>query len=267
MVAAACVGLTTNVLQVGMKIATKSITPDFTRIDPMKGLMRMFSKQSGMELLKSIAKVSLVGYVVYVFMKGEYSSMPRMAGLSPVAIGGAIGGLCWRLMMKACTIMFIIAVVDYVYQKMHFEGTLKMTKQEVKEEYKRSEGDPQIKAKIRQRQREMSKNRMMADVPKADVVIANPTHIAIAIKYDSDSMGAPIVIAKGQRLMAEKIKSIAAANGIPIVENKPVARLLYKVVEVGQSIPEELYSAVAEILSFVYRMSRNAGRNYNKAGS
>jgi flagellar biosynthesis protein FlhB len=259
---AAAVGIVSNVSQVGMKIAVKPLSPRMDRIDPLKGLMRLVSKQSGVELLKSVAKVAIVSYVVYAFLREEYPTMGRLAGMSLSTIGGEIGTMCWRLLVRACAAMLVIAILDYIYQRLSFEQSLKMTKQEVKEEYKRSEGDPQVKSRIRQRQREMARNRMMQEVPRADVVITNPTHIAVAIKYESERMSAPVVLAKGQRLVAEKIKAIAEANGIPIIENKPVARLLYKVAEIGHQVPEELYQAVAEILAFVYRMGQKAGKRY-----
>jgi flagellar biosynthesis protein FlhB len=226
----------------------------------------MVSMRSGVELIKSLLKVAIVGYVVYIFLRAEFPGMTKLSGLSPGAMGSAVGILCWRLVIRACAAMLIIAILDYMYQRLQFEQSIKMTKQEVKEEYKRSEGDPQVKGRIRQIQREMGKRRLAQDVAGAHVVITNPTQIAVAIKYDLENMEAPTVVAKGQRLLAQKIREIAEASGVPIVENKPIARLLYKVVEVGQQIPEELYQAVAEILAFVYRMGTKAGARYKATG-
>jgi flagellar biosynthetic protein FlhB len=259
---ACAIGVTTNVLQVGMRIAVKPLVPDFSKLDPFKGLTKLFTMKSLVELIKSMLKVGIVGYVAYNFLRGEYPSLTRLAGLDLRALSSAVGELCWQLVIRTASAMLIIAALDYMYQRYDFEQSIKMTKQEVREEYKRMEGDPAVKGRIRQRQMAMGRKRMMADVHKADVIITNPTRLAIAIQYDPHAMNAPVVIAKGQRLVAQKIKDIAAAHGIPIVENKPVARLLYKSVEVGQPIPEDLYQAVAEILAFVYRTSRKAGSKY-----
>jgi flagellar biosynthetic protein FlhB len=259
MIGLAVVSLTSNVLQVGLTVSAKSVAMDLSRIDPIKGIARLFSIRSAVEALKSIAKIAIVGLVVYSFLKRECPALIGLSDMPPSTAGGVIAGMCWRLLVKACAAMLVIAMVDYLYQRYAFEESIKMTKQEVKEEFKRSEGDPQIKARLRQRQREIARGRMVQAVPKADVIVTNPTHIAVALKYDPDEMNAPTVVAKGQRLLAEKIKAIAEAHRIPIVENKPIARLLYKTVEVGRQIPEDLYQAVAEILAYVYRLSRKIG--------
>jgi flagellar biosynthetic protein FlhB len=164
------------------------------------------------------------------------------------------GDLIWQLAIRVCSVILVIASIDYIYQRQQFEKSIRMTKQEVKEEFKRSEGDPKIRGAIRQRQREMSRRRMMQDVPTSDVVITNPTHYAVALKYDSQTMAAPVVVAKGQRLVAQRIKDIARKHHVPLVENKPVARALFASAEIGDSVPVELYQAVAEILAFVYRL-------------
>jgi flagellar biosynthetic protein FlhB len=211
------------------------------------------------ELLKSLIKVSAVGFVAFSYLKQGYPSLAKLAVTPFEEATAQVGALCWGLLTRTCAVIAVIAILDYMYQKIHLENSLKMTKQEVKEEYKRSEGDPQVKGQIRRRQRAMARRRrMMQDVPKADVVITNPTHLAVALKYDPSNMSAPIVLAKGQRLIAQQIKAIAAEHDITIVENKPVARMLYKVVEVGEPIPEDMYQAVAEILAFVFRVSRKA---------
>jgi flagellar biosynthesis protein FlhB len=249
------IALVANVTQVGLRVTPKAIKPDFTRIDPLKGITKLVSIRSLVELAKSIAKVGLVGYFVYAFLKNEYPSLMGLSGMSVQGIGLTLADMCWRLLVRGCIVMFVIGALDYIYQRLQFEQSLKMTKQEVKDEFKRSEGDPQIKSRMRQRFRELARRRMVQDVAKADVVITNPTHIAVALKYDSENMGAPTVVAKGQRLLAEKIKAVAAENRVPIVENKPIARLLYKTVEVGQQIPDDLYQAVAEILAYVYQLN------------
>lgn len=258
---AAAVGFTVNVAQVGLKVSTQPMAPDLNKLNPMSGMAKLFSQKSLVELVKSLVKIGIVGYIVYSFLKAELPYMNKLADMSLQASGAYIAGLCWSMVMRACAAMVIIAIVDYAYQRFQFENNLKMTKQEVKEEAKMQEGDPQIKGRIRQRQRQMSRQRMMSDVPKADVIITNPTHLAVAIKYDADNMAAPTVIAKGQRLLAQKIKEVAAANGVPIVENKPVARALYSAVEIGGQIPDELFQAVAEILAYVYRLSDKTSRS------
>ncbi|MEN6521612.1 MAG: flagellar biosynthesis protein FlhB [Armatimonadota bacterium] len=257
----AVVGIAANVLQVGFMVSPKAIAPDLNRIDPIKGFARLFAGRSIVELLKSIAKVSIVSYFVYTFLKSEYPVLLDLAGLTPSAMVDTVTALGWRLVIRGCIVLLIIGILDYMYQRLQFEQSIKMTKQEVKEEYKRSEGDPQIKSKIRQRQREMARHRMIQDVSKADFVVTNPTHFAVAIKYDPSKMAAPVVLAKGQRLLALKIREVATANGVPIIENPPVARFLYKNVEVGQPIPEDLYQAVAEMLAYVYQLSQKAGKH------
>jgi len=252
------VGLAANVLQVGFRVTPKSIAPDLNKIDPLKGIVRIISWRGLVELIKSAAKVGVVAYFVYAFLKTEYPLLIDLAGLTPREMVDTIMMLSWRLVVRGCGVMLVIGILDYIYQRLQFEKSIKMTKQEVKEEFKRSEGDPQIKSRIRQRQLEIACRRMIHDVAKADVVITNPTHYAVAIRYDAKEMEAPVVLAKGQRLLAMKIREVAELNGIPIVENPPVARLLYKTVEVGQPIPEELYQAVAEILAYVYQLSKKA---------
>lgn len=252
------VGLAANVMQVGFRVTPKSIAPDFNKINPLKGLARMVSWRGVVELIKSAAKIGVVAYFVYAFLKTEYPVLIDLAGLTPKEMVDSVMMLSWRLVVRGCGVMLVIGILDYVYQRMQFEQSIKMTKQEVKDEFKRSEGDPQIKSRIRQRQHEIARRRMIHDVAKADVVITNPTHFAIAIRYDAKEMAAPVVLAKGQRLLALKIREVAESKGIPIVENPPVARLLYKTVEVGQPIPEELYQAVAEILAYVYQLSKKA---------
>jgi flagellar biosynthesis protein FlhB len=263
---AGLVGFSVNVMQVGFHASAQPMAPDLNKLNPITGMGKLFSMKGLVELLKSIVKVSIVGYVVYTFLKAELPGFTKLADMSIQASAGVIAGICWRMLMKACAVMMLIAIIDYGYQRYQYEQSVKMTKQEVKDEYRLQEGDPEIKGRIRQKQRQMAKQRMMKDIPKADVIITNPTHLAVAIQYDSEHMSAPTVVAKGQRLVAQKIKEIAAQNGIPIVENKPVARALYAAVEVGGQVPEDLYQAVAEILAYVYRLSEKSGRRRLAAG-
>jgi flagellar biosynthesis protein FlhB len=252
----AVVGFASSVLQVGFMISGKALQPKGERLNPIPGIGRMFSVRAAVECLKTIAKVVVVGDIVYSFIRDRYSEIASLAGGHYLTTCSAIGKLTWDLLLRAALAIFVIAALDYMFQRHQLEKQLKMTKQEVKDDMKRSEGDPLIKGKIRQKQRQMSQRRMMAEVPKADVVVTNPTHFAVALKYDSEKSAAPIVVAKGRMLVAQKIKDIAIENDIPIVENVQLARTLYASVEIGDQIPAELYQAVAEILAYVYRLSQ-----------
>jgi flagellar biosynthetic protein FlhB len=247
-------GVVANVGQVGFAYNLQPLAPDLTRIDPIKGFARMFSARSFMELMKSLAKVSILGCVAWTFLRNQAGTVVALGTLSQDEAARTAGDLIWQLAIRVCSVILVIASIDYIYQRQQFEKSIRMTKQEVKEEFKRSEGDPKIRGAIRQRQREMSRRRMMQDVPTSDVVITNPTHYAVALKYDSQTMAAPVVVAKGQRLVAQRIKDIARKHHVPLVENKPVARALFASAEIGDSVPVELYQAVAEILAFVYRL-------------
>ncbi len=239
-------------VQVGWKPTGKPLTPKFSKLDPTKGFKKIFSSQSLVELIKSIAKIFLIAYITYSYIKGKdrllfgLLDMPLMQGIR------LIGDTVINLGIRISAVYLIIAAADFAYQKFKFNKDMKMTKQEVKEEYKNQEGNPEIKGKIRQRMREASQRRMMQSVPTADVVITNPTHYAVAIKYDSEVAPAPIVLAKGADFLAQRIKEAAKENDIHIVEDKPLARMLYANVEVGAQVPPELYQAVAEVLAFVY---------------
>lgn len=259
------VGIASNVMQVGLKVTPKVLNPDLNRLNLVQGIARLFSWRCGVEIIKLVAKVGIVAWVVYASLKNQYFLLVNLAGMPLVSGFLLVGSLCWQLVLRAWIVMLAMAVFDFIYQRFQFEQSMKMTKQEVKDEYRRSEGDPYIKARIRQRQREIDRGRMFLDVARADVVITNPVHLAVALRYDSAEMAAPTVVAKGQRLIAEKIKAIAEAHCVPIIENPPVARLLYKTVEVGQQIPESLYQAVAEILAYVYRMSERTDNRHAAA--
>ncbi len=243
-----------DVVQVGWKPTTKPLKPKGNKINPISGFKRIFSVNSLAELIKSVAKIGLIIYICYSYLKDKWPllyslyDMPLMQALSLEA------ELVTDMGIRIAMVYMIIAFADFVYQKVKFKNDMKMTKQEIKEEYKQSEGDPQIKGKIRQKMRESSMRRMMQNLPQADVVITNPTHYAVAIKYDPEVSDAPIVIAKGEDFLAAKIKEIAKEKRIEIVENKPLARMLYANVDVGQAVPPELYQAVAEVLAFVYHL-------------
>ena len=241
-------------IQVKWTVTTKPLQPKLDKLNPVSGIKRIFSANSLMELLKSFAKIGLIIYMVISTLKDKYDvitllfQMPLMQGI------GLSCQLAVDLGLKCAIVYFLIAVLDFVYQKRKFKKDQMMTKQEVKDEYKQSEGDPQVKGKIRQKMREVSQRRMMQDIPKADVVITNPTHYAVAVRYDSDQEAAPVVLAKGEDYLAQRIKEVAKENKVEIVENKPLARMLYHNVDIGEQIPPELYQAVAEVLAMVYHM-------------
>ncbi|MDY0187851.1 MAG: flagellar biosynthesis protein FlhB [Syntrophus sp. (in: bacteria)] len=245
-----------NVMQVGLKVSTKAVQPKWAKIDPLKGFARLFSMQSLVEFVKSVLKMAIVGFVAYLTVRNELTEILPLANQTVWAIVVYIGKTSFKILLTTCWVLIVLALMDYLYQRWEFERNLKMTRQEIKEENKSTEGDPIIKARIRRLQREMAKKRMMANVPKADVIITNPTHLAIALKYDQNSMVAPAVVAKGAGYIAEKIKEIALEHGITTLENKPVAQVLYKTVDVNGTIPDSLYRAVAEILAYVYSLKQ-----------
>lgn len=238
----------------GFVLSLDPIKPKFSKLNPLKGFARFFSRQSLMELLKSLFKVSVVGYLCYWVISGEWETLPALSDMSPEQIVWFIAWVGLKLMFYVLLLMLALSVVDFAFQRFIFEEGLRMTKQEVKDERKESDGDPLIKQRIRTVQLQMARTRMMAEVPKAEVVITNPTHLAIALAYDRAAMDAPTVVAKGAGHIAEKIKKIAAEYDIPIMEDKPLARILFKSVDIGQSVPDELYRTIAEILAYVYRL-------------
>lgn len=246
-----------NLLQVGFLFTLKPLAPKFNKLNPIEGFKRIFSAHSLAELIKSILKIVIIGYVVYDYFISNYNSIPNLLGMSLEESVKFIGNTIVNTGIRVAVVLIIISVFDYIFQYFQHEKNLKMTKQEIKEEYKQVEGNPQIKSKIREKQRQMALRRMMSEVPKADVIITNPTHYAIAIKYDSNVSEAPLVIGKGKDLIAQKIKDTAKKHSVPIIENKPLAQALYKSVDIGREIPMELYKAVAEILAFVYSLKNN----------
>ena len=248
------VAFITNLLQVKWTVTTKPLQPKFSKLNPVSGFKRLFSKSKLVDLLKSILKIALIAYVVYSYLKKNIPPIYMLYDLSLQQGIVQVGVLVTNLGIRIALFYMLIAAADFVYQKFKFKNDMKMTKQEVKDEYKNSEGDPQIKGKQRQRMMEASRRRMMQKLPEADVVITNPTHFAVAIKYEPEVYDAPYVVAKGADYLAQKIKDVAKENHIEIVENKPLARMLYANVDVGSVVPPELYQAVAEVLAFVYHL-------------
>lgn len=253
LLAAMLMGVITNLMQVGFMFLPKLAIPKFSRINPAQGFKRIFSSRSLVELVKSILKVVIIGYIVYDEYINHISFFPGMMTMPILTAASRLMDILFTIGLKAGMALLIIAAADFMYQWWRHEKDLRMSKQEIKDEYKMTEGDPKIKSKIRQKQREMGMMRMMSAVPQADVVITNPTHYAVAIQYKEDSMSAPLVLAKGKDLIAMRIKERAKECDIQIIENRPVAQALYAHCEVGDPIPEAMYQAVAEILALVYR--------------
>lgn len=241
-----------NVFQVKWKPTLKPLAPKPNKFSPIQGFKRMFSKDKVFELLKAIAKIGLLAYIVYDALKDEWGMLLNLYSLSFMDALSLIGMTIINLGIKISIFFLAFALIDYIYQKRKFREDMKMTKQEVKDEFKQTEGDPQVKGKIKQKMREVSQRRMMQALPEADVVITNPTHLAVAIKYDRNTSSAPVVIAKGADYLAQKIKEAAREYDIEIVENKPLARMLYYNVDLDAEIPQELYQMVAEVLAYVY---------------
>jgi flagellar biosynthesis protein FlhB len=251
------VNVLATVVQVGFIYNEEALSFDFNRLDPVEGFKRLLSLKALVEGAKAILKVILVSSVVYAIIKGEMRLVPNLSSYDSNSLMAYVGELLLKLFGWVGLFMMALAGLDYFFQRYELEKKMRMTKQEIKEEIKSREGDPLIRARVRKLQREMSQRRMMDQIPKADVIITNPTHIAVALKY-SKEMIAPQLIAKGADLMAERIKKIAREAGIPIVENKPLARTIFKTMKIGQGIPRELYTAVAEVLSYIFRTKKKA---------
>lgn len=251
------VGIMSSVIQVGLVAKEDALTPNFEHLNPISGLQRLFSLKAFVEGFKALFKMVLIAWILYRSVKSEIAVLPQLSSYSPEQLFLYLGNTAFKVIMTSCGVMVGLAVLDYGFQRWELEKKMKMTKQEVKEEFRNREGDPQIKARVRRIQRELSRKRMMDAVPKADVIITNPTHIAVAIRYGAD-LPAPQIIAMGAGLIAEKIKELARNNNIPIVENKPLARAIFKTLKIGQVVPRELYNAVAEVLAYVYKL-KNKG--------
>jgi flagellar biosynthetic protein FlhB len=248
------IALMGNYLQIGLLFTGDPLLMKFSKLNPLEGAKKIFGLRAIVEFLKSMLKIIVVGVVVYITLSGQISQIMKLSHLSLENTLSYVASITVQLGLTIGLILVVIAIFDYAYQKYEHEKSLKMSKQDIKDEYKKSEGDPLIKGKIKERQRKLAMQRMMQDIPNADVVITNPTHFAIALKYNASAMEAPKVIAKGKDYVALKIKEIAKENGIVMMENKPLARALYNQVEVGASIPADLFQAVAEVLAYVYKI-------------
>jgi flagellar biosynthesis protein FlhB len=250
------IGIIANVAQIGVLFSSTAIQPELSKIDPLKGFKRLFSLNSFVEFIKNILKMLIIGMVSYLVIRNEVNGFLPLAEQTVWEIMLYLGKITFKILLTTCWVLIILAILDYVYQRWEYEKGLRMSRQEIKEEFKNSDGDPAIKARIKRLQREMSRKRMMAAVPKADVIITNPTHLAVAIQYDQDTGIAPVVVAKGSGFIAERIRNIGRENDIPIVENKPLAQVLYKMVKLNETIPVNLYRSVAEVLAFVYSLKK-----------
>lgn len=252
-------GVIANIAQTGFIHTNETLKPKLSRLNPIEGFKRMFSGRAFMELLKSCASIIIIGYVSYNFLKGEMMRVIKASDMGINSIAAVSMDIIQSEIVKISIVVLTLGIADLIYQKRAYKKDLMMTKQEIKEEYKQMEGDPAIKSKIRQKQREMASRRMMHEVPTASVVITNPTHLAVALRYEQGVDGAPKLVAKGADNIAKNIKKIAAENDIPIIENKPVARMIYQRVEIDEDIPVEMYQAVAEILAMVYSLKKARG--------
>lgn len=253
---AVLVAIVINLMQVGFNLTTKRLQPKLTVLNPLNGMKRIFGKGQGIvQLLMSLAKLTLVSLVAYSAIHDRIETIINCQQLAFLQIFGLGASVCYQIVLRIAVLLLVLAIIDYAWQRWRTEQQLKMSKFEVKEEMRSMDGDPKIKQRRRQLAIQMIQNRLKKDVPTADVIVTNPTEYAVALKYDPESMHAPKVVAKGQGFLAQRIREIAIANGIPILERKPLARALYKLVEVGGEIPEQFYSAVAEILAYVYELS------------
>jgi flagellar biosynthetic protein FlhB len=248
------VAIGANVAQFGFLFSLEPLVPKFDKLNPLAGIKRMFSPRAFVEVLKGILKLVIVGGISYWTLLQQKDRYLLLLNDGVGEILRFTGAVVYQLTVRISGALLVLALADFLYQKWQYKKDLMMTKEELKEEAKQMEGDPLVKTAIRSLQLTRARQRMMGSVPQADVVITNPTHIAVAMKYDVEKMNAPVILAKGARLLAARIREIAQKNGIPIIENKPLARSLYKIGEIGKEIPAELFQAVAEVFAYVYQM-------------
>ncbi len=251
------IGFFSSFFQIGWLFTTKPFQPDISKFDPIKGIGRMISKKSALELIKSFFKVGLIAWVAYSTVVDNFEQSLTLVDTDISETFKFLGRTAALILAKICAILILLAFIDLLFVRYEMEEKMKMTKHEVKEEFKETEGDPLVKSQIRSIQRQMARRRMMSEVPQADVIITNPTHISIAVRYDSKVMDAPVIIAKGAGIIAMNIRKIGRENNVPIIENPPVARMLHKI-DLGASIPEEMFKAVAEILAHVYSLKKTS---------
>ncbi|HNR32516.1 MAG TPA: EscU/YscU/HrcU family type III secretion system export apparatus switch protein, partial [Candidatus Hydrogenedentes bacterium] len=253
-------GLAINLLQVGVLFTVKPLIPKLKRINPISGFAKFFTARTAVELAKSLAKLAFVGAIAWFTLSARTRDMILLALLTPGELVDAISAIIFALWWRVVAAMTFIGLLDYAFQRWQNERDLRMTQQEFRQEMKEMEGDPHIRRRVRQLQRQLAMQRMMAEVPTADVIITNPTEYAVALRYAMNEMAAPVVVAKGARIIAQRIRDLAVAHDVPIVERPELARTLYRTVDIGRAIPETLFRAVAEVLSFVYRIDRRVER-------
>lgn len=252
----AAAGIAATLMQTGGMVSTSALAPRFEKLNPMAGFKRLFSASALVEFAKSVAKMAIVGVVIYQALRPMLDQMEHFAGLGMGRVMAETHELIVDMLVGVVVVLTVIMVADFFYQRWKFYKDLRMSKQEVKDEHKQMEGDPVVKGRIRSLRMQRARRRMMANVPKADVVVTNPTHFACALKYDPGSMQAPILLAKGADLVAFRIRELAKEHGVPVVENPPLARALYAAVEIDQEVPPEHYKAMAEVISYVFRLKR-----------
>lgn len=250
------VGLAVNLGQVGFMFAPKVVSPKLSNLNPVTGFQRMFSRRALVELAKALFKVIVVGWVAFVMVKGDFYTLLYAVEMDAAGILEIVVRVLSRVAAGCIAVFFVIAVLDFVFQRIEFRRRIRMTKKEVRDEFKQTEGDPLIRSKLKEKQRELARRRMMQSVPDATVVITNPTHLAVALKYETGKQGAPQVVAKGAGFVAKNIVELAREHDVPVVEDKPVAQLLFKNVDIGEEIPADLYKAVAEILAMIFRLKK-----------
>ena len=249
-------GVAASLIQSGFLVVKDAIKPSLGKLNPINGFKNMFSKKSLVELVKNLILISIIIYIAFTYIRDNFDKIMQIGNLYLPSLGGEVKSLLLGIFVKICILLVIVAILDYVVQYILFQKDIRMTKQEIKEEYKQMEGDPQIKSKIKQKQREISQRRMMQSVGEATVVITNPTHLAVAIKYTEGEMEAPKIVAKGADNIAIKIKERAMESKVPIIENKLLARLLYETVDIDKEVPQDMYQAVAEVLAMIYKLDK-----------
>jgi len=249
-------GLFINVVQVGFMYSPKALRPKFSKLNPIAGFGKFFSARTVMEFAKSMLKLAIVGTIVWITVRDRMEFLLALTSVTPVGLMGAIGGLILKVWTRIVVAIFVLGLIDFGFQKWQYEKDMMMTHKEARDEAKELEGDPRVRQRIRQIQRQMAMQRMMHEVETADVIITNPTTYAVALRYDAIKMPAPVVVAKGARLLAERIREIAVEHNVPIVEKPELARTLYRSIDVGRAVPEKLFRAVAEVLAFVYRIDQ-----------
>ncbi len=259
-VCGAGVSIAASLISSGLVFCPKNVKFKLSNISPVKGLKKLFSLQALVRLLMSIAKLVAIGLIVWLYVRNKLNALVVLRYATPTLLLIEASRLVFGAVARICIALMVIGIADLIYQRWNWKKGLRMTRQEIKEETRQYESAPEVKSRIRTLQMQMARKRMLSDVPKADVVVTNPTHFAVALEYDRDNMAAPVVLAKGADLVAQRIREIAKDNKIPIIERPPLARALYKGVEIGQPIPENLFVAVAEVLAIVYRLNKSKAR-------